>query len=113
MSAGNKRPVTWIHGCRGYRVHAFKDHVRELGEKHGAMSVHTFYDKIEQQIEDGYYEGFVDLSKVQQAMQPDAQYYICGPGAFIKKHFDYLSAQGVAREAIHFEEFGPATLAVG
>ncbi|MCE7061959.1 NO-inducible flavohemoprotein [Dyadobacter sp. CY343] len=113
ISVGNKRPVTWIHGCRGYRVHAFKDLVRELGEKHGTMSVHTFYDKIEQQIEDGYYEGFVDLSKVQQAMQPDAQYYICGPGAFIKKHFDYLSAQGVAREAIHFEEFGPATLAVG
>lgn len=59
------------------------------------------------------FKGFVDLSKVQQAIQPNAEYYICGPGAFIKKHFDYLSAQGVSPDAIHFEEFGPATLAVG
>ena len=113
ISAGKQRPVTWIHGCRGYQVHGFKDIVRELGEKHGAMSVHTFYDKIEQQTEDGYYEGFVDLSKVQQAIQPNAEYYICGPGAFIKKHFDYLCSQSLKRDNIHFEEFGPATLAVG
>jgi len=31
ISAGKQRPVTWIHGCRGYQVHAFKDIVRELG----------------------------------------------------------------------------------
>ena len=112
ISAGKHRPVTWIHGCRGYQVHAFKDSVRELGKKHGSMSVHTFYDRIEQEIEDGYYEGFVDLAKVEQALNPDADYYICGPGAFIKKHFDYLCSKGVKRNTIHFEEFGPATLAI-
>ncbi|QRR02435.1 NO-inducible flavohemoprotein [Dyadobacter sandarakinus] len=112
ISAGKQRPVTWIHGCRSFRVHAFRDLVRELGEKHGAMSVHTFYDTMEQDMEDGYYEGFVDLGKLSQVLAPDADYYICGPGAFIKKHFDYLSANGIVREAIHFEEFGPATLVV-
>jgi nitric oxide dioxygenase len=107
-----QRPATWIHGCRGYKVHAFREVVKELGQKYGEMSVHTFYDRIEQEVEDGYYEGFVDLSRLSQSLAPGADYYICGPGAFIKKHFAYLSSQGIAREAIHFEEFGPATLAV-
>lgn len=70
ISAGKQRPVTWIHGCRGFQIHAFKDAVREIGGKHGAMSVHTFYDTIEQDIEDGYYKGFVDLTKVEQAPEP-------------------------------------------
>ncbi|KAA6438322.1 NO-inducible flavohemoprotein [Dyadobacter flavalbus] len=108
--SGKNRPVTWIHGCRGYEVHAFRDTVKELGSKHGTMSVHTFYDKMENNTEDNYYEGYVDLCRIKDAIVPDAAYYICGPGVFIKKHFAYLCAQGIDPQAIHFEEFGPAVL---
>lgn len=110
--SGNDRAITWIHGCRGYEVHAFKDQVTELNDRHASMSVHTFYDKISHEAEDNYYEGYVDLEKVKDAIVPDADYYICGPGVFIKKHFDYLRSQGIAQTAIHFEEFGPALLVV-
>ena len=106
------RPIHWIHGSRGFEVHAFKDRVTELSGAHGSMSVHTFYDKLEDDKQDNYYEGFVDLSQVAQAIVPDAEYYICGPGVFIKKHFEYLRAQGVDASSIHFEEFGPAILVV-
>ncbi|MGV3558783.1 NO-inducible flavohemoprotein [Larkinella arboricola] len=112
IQAGKDRPITWIHGCRGYEVHAFKDTVSELSERHGVMSVHTFYDQLEDQTQDNYYEGYVDLSKVKDAIVPQADYYICGPGIFIKKHFDYLRSEGVDASAIHFEEFGPAILVV-
>lgn len=106
------RPVTWIHGSRGYEVHAFRDRVVELGSQHGAMTIHNFYDKLDDQTADNYFEGFVDLEKVKDAIVPGAEYYICGPGVFIKKHFEYLRAQGVEAKAIHFEEFGPAVLVV-
>ncbi len=106
-------PVTWIHGCRGFDVHAFQEQVTELSGRHGTMSVHTFYDKLNKEDKkDYYYEGFVDLSLVKDAITPDAEYYICGPGVFIKKHFEYLRSQGVAAKNIHFEEFGPAILVV-
>ena len=106
------RPVTWIHGSRGYEVHAFRDRVTELGGQHGAMTIHNFYDKLDDQTGDNYFEGFVDLDKVKDAIVPGAAYYICGPGVFIKKHFEYLRKQGVEATAIHFEEFGPAILVV-
>lgn len=109
---GHDRSITWIHGCRGYAVHAFKDRVKEIGARHKRMDIHTFYDRIENELEENYYEGFVDLQKVEDALTPEANYYICGPGVFIKKHFEYLLSVGVDREKIHFEEFGPALLIV-
>ncbi|KAA0992645.1 NO-inducible flavohemoprotein [Dyadobacter aurulentus] len=108
----SKRPVTWIHGCRGYQVHAFRDKVIEWGSHHQAMDIHTFYDKIEHEVEVGCYEGYVDLSKLDNAIRPGADYYICGPGIFIKTHYQYLKAQGISADSIHFEEFSPATLII-
>ena len=110
IQSGKDRSITWIHGCRGYEVHAFKDRVTELSDRHTTMAVHTFYDKLETEVGDNYYEGHVDLEKVHDAIVADADYYICGPGVFIKKQLDYLRSQGVDQRAIHFEEFGPATL---
>ncbi len=112
IQVGKDQAVTWIHGCRGYEVHAFKDAVIELSSRHRRMSVHTFYDTLGSDTQAFYYEGYVDLSKVKEAIDPQADYYICGPAVFIKKHIDYLLSQGVTAEAIHFEEFGPAILVV-
>ena len=43
----------------------------------------------------------------------DADYYLCGPVAFMAAMQDGLEALGVAGERIHSETFGPATPAVG
>jgi nitric oxide dioxygenase len=110
--SGTDRPITWIHGCRGYKVHAFKEKVEEFGSRHSTMDIHTFYDKIEHEVQGNFYEGFVDLNKLQEIVRPDADYYLCGPSMFIKKHFEHLLAMGINTEAIHFEEFSPATLAI-
>jgi nitric oxide dioxygenase len=109
---GTDRDITWVHGCRGYEVHAFKDRVTELSDRHETMTVHTFYDQIEKETEENLYEGFVDLGKLANVVDPEAEYYICGPGVFIKKHYEYLRENGVDTSAIHFEEFGPSLLAV-
>jgi nitric oxide dioxygenase len=43
---------------------------------------------------------------------PGADYYVCGPAPFIKKQFQDLTALGVDKDAIHYEEFGPNVLAL-
>ncbi|MDR6197555.1 NO-inducible flavohemoprotein [Siphonobacter sp. SORGH_AS_0500] len=112
IQTGKDRAITWIHGCRGYEVHAFKESVSELGGRHQQMAIHTFYNKLDDHTQEFYYEGFVDLTKVKEAIVPQADYYICGPAVFIKKHVEYLRSQGVNAQFIHFEEFGPAILVV-
>lgn len=112
IQTNSNRQITWVHGCRDNAVHAFKDTVADLSQRHGDMVVHTFYDSFDNGADDDYYEGFVDLDKIKDAIVPDADYYICGPGAFIKKHVEYLREQGVDTAAIHYEEFGPAVLTV-
>ena len=112
ISSGNDRPITWIHGSRSYEVHAFRDKVNEFSSGHGSLFVHTFYDRIDRKITGNYYQGYVDLSQVKNAIIPGADFYICGPGVFMKRHVEYLRSQGVNPSSIHFEEFGPAVLVI-
>ncbi|NQD69778.1 NO-inducible flavohemoprotein [Sphingobacterium shayense] len=103
-------PITWIHGCRNEAVHAFKDRVKEIANTFSNVRPHIFYDDLEE--ESGVvHKGWVELARIKEhVLHEQAEYYICGPAPFIAKHYDYLVGNGVPREAIHFEEFGPASL---
>lgn len=104
------RPIVWVHGCRNEQVHAFKDRLRELRNVESSVKQYLFYDEVEQGDQD-LYHGWVDLEAIKKdVLHDDAEYYICGPAPFIKMHHQYLVAQGVANERIHFEEFGPSSL---
>jgi len=101
-------PVTWVHGCRNESVHAFKDQLAALADRHNHFNHHIFYDQPEVKAQ---YTGWVDLSAIKEnVLQPDADYYICGPAPFIAKHYSFLVENGVGTDSIHFEEFGPASL---
>jgi len=101
-------PITWVHGCRNEAVHAFKDRLQELAGSHSHLNHHIFYDQPEATAQ---YTGWVDLSEIKtEVLQPGADYYICGPAPFISKHYGFLVENGVDTAAIHFEEFGPASL---
>lgn len=103
-----KIPITWIHGCRNEAVHAFKEHLAQLTGAYPHLVPHIFYD---QPAASAQYTGWVDLSAINSAiLQPDAEYYICGPAPFIARHYGFLTENGVDAGAIHFEEFGPASL---
>lgn len=115
LVANNKNvdvPITWVHGCRNEAVHAFKDRIAEIAHTNTNVNQHIFYDQLE--VEDSsYYEGWVELSKIrEEIIHQQAEYYICGPGAFIAKHYNFLIEHNVPKTAIHFEEFGPASLQV-
>ncbi|MBS0028320.1 NO-inducible flavohemoprotein [Chitinophaga sp. 22321] len=101
-------PITWVHGCRSEAVHAFKDRLHELAGAYSHLNHHIFYDQPEIPTK---HTGRVDLSEIKTTvLQPDADYYICGPAPFISKHYGFLVENGVDTTAIHFEEFGPASL---
>lgn len=105
-------PVTWIHGCRNEAVHAFKDRVTEITKSNLNIRQHIFYDQVES-MDSSIYEGWVELSKIKDyVIDEQAEYYICGPGSFISKHYTFLVDNNIPKSAIHFEEFGPASLQV-
>lgn len=102
--------VTWIHGCRSEQVHAFKDKIKEISTSYRKLDQHIFYENNQSQ-EENHYEGRVELELLKgEILDRQADYYICGPAPFISKHYDFLIANGVPQDAIHFEEFGPASL---
>ena len=52
VQSGSDREVTWIHGARHPEVHAFKHAVAELSDHHGGIDIHTFYDEVEQELDE-------------------------------------------------------------
>jgi nitric oxide dioxygenase len=105
-------PITWLHGCRNREVHAFKTQLDEIVSTNSQVEQIVFYDAAtDLDKQEGIMEGFLDLDKVDGlASDPDTRYYVCGPAAFIRKQHLDLTAMGVAKESIFFEEFGPALI---
>lgn len=103
-------PITWIHGCRNEAVHAFKDRLAEISSQNINIRQHIFYDTVEEN-DSTFYQGWVELSKIKdEVLHQEAEYYICGPASFITKHYNFLIENNIPKTAIHFEEFGPASL---
>jgi nitric oxide dioxygenase len=56
--------------------------------------------------------GRVDLAAIRdQAILPDADYYICGPVPFMQAKLRALQDLGVPQDRIHYEVFGSHVLA--
>ncbi|KAI1134320.1 putative flavohemoglobin [Hypoxylon sp. FL0543] len=117
VNAGSRRRISWIHGVHSSEVRAFNDHIRETCAKDVNNNIKaTFFVTSPRQRDvqgvDYHFAGRMDLSKVDQnsALFLDdgrAEYYICGPYAFMKDMEKYLIMNGgVGRERIHLEIFG-------
>lgn len=102
--------ITWIHGCRSEQVHAFKDRIAEISKSYNALKQHIFYEN-KQIHESKNYHGRVELELLkEEIIGNQTEYYICGPTPFIKKHYNFLIDNGVKKDSIYFEEFGPSSL---
>jgi len=112
IESGSRRSITWIHGCRDTKVHAFKAAIEEWKQNNQWIEQHVFYDNIsEARVGKGIYQGWVDLTRFKSLLDKEnAQFYICGPAPFINKHVKDLVNMGVSKKSIFFEEFGPQTL---
>ncbi|MFZ7198819.1 NO-inducible flavohemoprotein [Avibacterium avium] len=96
-------PVSFIHACRNADVHAMKAHVDEVKAQYPNVSTFTVYEVEDEQADA---TGRLDLSQIPTALLPkDADYYLCGPMAFMQAQYKSLVDLGVPAEQIHLEAF--------
>ncbi|AXC13023.1 Flavohemoprotein (Hemoglobin-like protein) (Flavohemoglobin) (Nitric oxide dioxygenase) [Acidisarcina polymorpha] len=109
-AANSMREVWWCYGTRNGKEHPFVAEVRTLlsGLPHG----HSFvaYSKPEdgdQSGKDYDVSGRLNLSSLQQLQVPkEADFYLCGPAAFLRDFVADLKSWGIHDSYIHSEVFG-------
>ena len=114
VAKNHKHSITWLHGCRNEKVHAFKGLVEDIAALHPDLNLHVFYNEATAaNQETGILAGFVDIASVPQLnLDPSGHYYVCGPSVFITKQYNDLAAAGISKDRIYFEEFGPQVLSL-
>jgi len=105
-----RREVWWIHGARNSSEHPFAAEVRGLLKTLPGSRSHICYSAPKPTD-----RPTVDFDKVgrvgahlfeEMGVPPDAEFYICGPTAFMSGLVDGLAGWGVARDRLHTENFG-------
>lgn len=100
--------VHFIHSARNPQVHAFKSVTDEFAEK--GMKVNYFYDHGANQ-DNGAQQAPFDLTHVLPQDVTRADYYLCGPMAFMSHYMTQLRQLGVPETQIYAEAFGSGGVA--
>lgn len=101
VEAGVPQQVSFIHACRNEKVHAMKQHLADVKAKFDNVKTFTVYEEGQADA-----TGQLDLNTVPAELLPaDADYYLCGPIAFMKAQQGALLARGIPANQIHFEAF--------
>lgn len=110
LGDGSTRPVRFVHACRTGEVHAFRDWLNDAVAQHPNITRTVCYEVVGPNDRVGVdhdLEGRLTPARLEQhAFVPDADYYICGPVAFMKEQRDALMVLGAAPERLHTEIFG-------
>jgi nitric oxide dioxygenase len=111
---GSPRPVRFVHACRAGELHAFRDWLNALVAAHPNVTRTVVYEVVGPDDRAGVdhdLAGRLTPERLEQyARVDDADYYICGPVAFMKAQRDALVALGVAPARVHTEIFGSGAL---
>jgi ferredoxin-NADP reductase/MOSC domain-containing protein YiiM len=104
------REIWWCYGARNGREHPFAVEVRSLLKSLPHSHSFIAYSKPEEEDEAGKdYDltGHLNLSSLQQLQVPQAaEFYLCGPVAFLEDLTSGLRSWDVADSNIHSETFG-------
>jgi nitric oxide dioxygenase len=114
VAADSPRRIAFVHACRNGRVHAFKRWLAEAMATHANVSRAVFYEEVSPGDREGVdydFTGRIDFSRIaDQAILPDADYYLCGPVPFMQQQREALIALGVDAARIHTEVFGSGAI---
>ena len=112
LSGVDQGNIVWIHGCRNKDVQAFKDKLHYISNNCSQVKPIYFYDNVtSDHIDSSVYAGVVDLSKIKEyKFDNEADYYVCGPRAFLDKQLKDLKKLNIKADQIFYEEFAPASV---
>jgi ferredoxin-NADP reductase len=104
------RPIWWIYGARNRLDHPYAREARELLAKLPDARSHVQYSRPEAADRLGVdfdAAGRLTVTVLETLGVPrEADFYLCGPPAFLEDFTAGLGAWGVARERVHTEIFG-------
>jgi ferredoxin-NADP reductase/MOSC domain-containing protein YiiM len=107
----SKREVWWLYGARNREDHPFFDESQRLIRSLENGRRHVRYSRPGAQDRPGFdfdAVGRMDIAAIEQLAVPrEADYYLCGPTAFLGDLKTGLSAWGVNADRVHAEVFGP------
>jgi ferredoxin-NADP reductase len=114
VASGSKREAWFFLGVRNRREHIHKAELEKLAAENENIRLHVCYSKPgpdDVKGRDYQHEGRVTAELFKELLpSSNFEFYLCGPGAFMKSITDGLEAWGVPEKDVHFEAFGPATV---
>ena len=114
VAAGAKREAWFFLGVRNRREHIHKAELEKLAAGNECIHLHICYSKPgpdDVKGKDYQHEGRVSAELFKEVLpSSNFEFYLCGPGAFMKSVTDGLEAWGVPEKDVYFEAFGPATV---
>jgi ferredoxin-NADP reductase/MOSC domain-containing protein YiiM len=109
-AAGSQREIWWLYGARSGREHPFAQETRSLLEAMPRGHSHIRYSSPGPEDRPGVdfdASGRLEVAALRALDVPrDADFFICGPPAFMRDLTAGLAAWGVASRRIHTELFG-------
>jgi nitric oxide dioxygenase len=105
------RPVHFIHCARNGGVHAFRDWVNGLAERHPQLKHFYCYDEDDGVSPAAHAVGLLDQQQLEQWLpqERDVDAYFLGPKGFMAAMKRQLKAAGVPEHQSRYEFFGPAS----
>jgi ferredoxin-NADP reductase len=108
-AAASPREVWWLYGSRNGREHPFAKETRTLVKALPNGHSHIAYSSPDPEDGPGDFDahGRLDIAMLRGRDVPrDADFFICGPSAFMSDLTAGLAALGIAAPRIHTELFG-------
>ncbi len=114
VQSGSQREVWFFFGARNRNEHIQKDYLEQVARERENVRMNICYSRPGSDDVKGrdYHHAERVSVELFKRLLPSSNYdfFICGPGAFMKSITDGLKEWGVPEKNIFFEAFGPATV---
>lgn len=107
-AAPGGRRIEFIHAALNGRVHAFREHVDAIAERHANVRPFYLYDQAHSD-DQPHARGLIDADLLRSRLPHDldVDLYFLGPKPFMRAAFGIAKALGIPAGQVRYEFFGP------